>query len=108
MFSPSGIMLSRVRPAAPAAAQVGSGSGERTGSGTRDDAHPEIQAAPAQQRQLGEAESSGADAHLWRRSRRRRRAEAGDGEAPPVVPSGSDDGEVADTDFAWEAQVLAE
>lgn len=78
VFSPSGIMLSRVRLAAPAAAARDSGAAE--------DAHPEIQAAPAQQREHEAARAAGG--RHRRRGWRRRRAVAVEQEAPaPEAPS---------------------
>ena len=78
VFSPSGIMLSRVRLVAPAAAAGDSGAAE--------DAHPEIQAAPAQQREH-EAARAAADRHR-RRGWRRRRAAAVEQEASaPEAPT---------------------
>ena len=78
MFSPSGIMLSRVRLAAPAAAAGDSGAAEG--------AHPEIQAAPAQQREH-EAARAAAGRHR-RRGWQRRQAAAVEREAPaPEAPA---------------------
>ena len=86
VFSPSGIMLSRVRLAAPAAAAGDSGAAE--------DAHPEIQAAPAQQREH-EAARAAAGRHR-RRGWQRRRAAAVEQEAPvpeaPALGSGERNG----------------
>ena len=98
VFSPSGIMLSRVRLTAPAAAAAGD-------SGARDDAYPEIQAAPAQQREHVAARA--ADVRHRRRGWRRRRAVGEQREAPVPEASAVESGErtgLPDPNTDWERE----
>ncbi len=90
VFSPSGIMLSRVRHALAPAAPPGGGGG---GADGRGDAQAEIQAAPGER--AGPPE---------RRRRRRRRRDAAEREAPATAPSASDGSAAADTDSERQPQ----